>query len=176
MKKNLRCLSLLGVVFLSACAIDPSARQSAVIVDDIASDPQKVPDALSKGLNKEYVAMLNQKDNYVQSNSAIASLLATAERQQQEGDLAAAASTLERALRISPRNALLWHQFATVRYQQRDLPQALQLAQKSNSYARNDTRIQTSNWRIIGHVKQLQGDTVGAKTAFAKASGLTGGN
>ncbi len=179
MKKHLWWLGLLGTLLLSACAMDPSVRSGNVVVDDLSPGADKgkgVPEALSKGLDKTYVAMLNKQKYYVEPNSAVASLLATAERQKNQGELDAAASTLERALRISSRNALLWHQFATVRYQQGDYPQAMQLARKSNSYAQNDKTIQTNNWRIIGHIKQLQGDIAGAKSAFAKASGLLDGN
>ncbi len=177
MKKYLWGLGILGTLLLSACTLDPSVRSENVVVDDLSPEVNKgVPEALSKGLDKTYVAMLNKQKHYVEPNSAVASLLATAERQQNQGELDAAASTLERALRISSRNALLWHQFATVRYQQGDYPQAMQLARKSNSYAQNDRRIQTSNWRIIGHIKQLQGDLDGAKSAFARASGLLRGN
>ena len=46
---------------------------------------------------------------------AVVALLDRAEQQANTGELVAADVTLERAIRIDPRNAVLWHHLATVR-------------------------------------------------------------
>ena len=47
----------------------------------------------------------------------VVALLDEAEAKMQSGDHATAAVTLERALRLEPKNAKLWHRLATVRLQ-----------------------------------------------------------
>ena len=163
---------LMIVVFLlSACATGPKGRD--VVIDDLNSPENVESEIFDQGLDKNYVAMLNKGESYVQPRSAVASLLKTAEGQLKLGELEAAANTLERAVRMSPRNPLLWHQFATLRYQQGNYEQALQLARKSNSYAGKDKQLQVNNWRIIAHVKKLQGDPQGSKEALAQLESLT---
>lgn len=165
-------LSVIVVVFASACAVDTSIQRGTVQVEEIGQQHEKTPEALDKSLDDRYVAMLNRDETYVESNSAISDLLARAEQQQSQGQLQAAANTLERALRISPRNPLLWHQLAALRYQQGNLPQALQMAAKSNSFAGKDKHIQVKNWQVISHIKREQGDHEGANAAQATLSQL----
>ncbi|MBV9191111.1 MAG: tetratricopeptide repeat protein [Betaproteobacteria bacterium] len=65
------------------------------------------------------------------------------------GKLPSAAASLERALRIEPRNPRLWQQLARVRLQQGDFAQAENLAARSNSFAGSDTTLRAENQRII---------------------------
>jgi len=65
------------------------------------------------------------------------------------GDLEAAAQTLERGLRIAPKDAELWSQLATVRLKQQRYGQAKSLAAKSNSFAGGNTKLVDKNRAII---------------------------
>ena len=65
------------------------------------------------------------------------------------GRLPNAAATLERALRIEPRNARLWHELAQVRLRQRDYAQAESLAARSNTLAGSDADLRAANQRLI---------------------------
>ena len=170
----MRKLVLLSValIFLSACAVDRQVRHSDVVIDDLAFEGKQAPAALNKSLEKDYVALLNREHSYVKPSSPVAQLLVSAQAQQQKGQLDAASNTIERALRISPRNPLLWHQLASLRYQQGDLQQALQLANKSNSFAGTDKQIQIKNWQIITQVKTSLGDRQGTSSAQAKVADL----
>jgi Tfp pilus assembly protein PilF len=85
----------------------------------------------------------------VKENVAIAGLMESARSDAASGRLAEAASTLERALRIEPRNPRLWQELARVRLQQGDFPQAESLAQRSNSWAGSDSALRAENARII---------------------------
>ena len=165
-------LSLIVGVFVSACAVDTSIQRGSVQVEEIGQQTDNTPEALNNSLDDRYVAMLNRNETYIEANSAISDLLARAEQQQSRGQLQAAANTLERALRISPRNPLLWHQLAALRYQQGNLQQALQMAAKSNSFAGKDKHIQVKNWQVISHIKRQQGDQEGASAAQATLSKL----
>ena len=65
------------------------------------------------------------------------------------GRLANAAASLERALRIEPRNPRLWHELARVRLLQGDRVQAETLAARSNTYAAGDAELRAANQRLI---------------------------
>ena len=65
------------------------------------------------------------------------------------GRLSNAAASLERALRIEPRNPRLWQELARVRLQQGDFAQAESLAARSNSFAGGDSGLRAENQRII---------------------------
>ncbi|MCP4407180.1 MAG: tetratricopeptide repeat protein [Gammaproteobacteria bacterium] len=95
----------------------------------------------------------------------VATLLAKAESNMNAGQLDHSAANLERALRISPRNPVLWQRLAEVRLRQGDPHQAEAMAIKSNSLPGSDSRLARNNWRIIAHARRLQGDTQGAREA-----------
>lgn len=85
------------------------------------------------------------------------------------GDLDSAASTLERAIRIQPKNPELWHDLAQVRLKQQQPVLAEELAKKSNAHAKGNTALIQSNWALIAEARRLQGDAAGAADADAKA-------
>ena len=88
-------------------------------------------------------------DAQTTTHPAVLALLNEATRQESSGDLEVAAAKLERALRIEPRNALLWHHLAAVRLRQGQTQLAVSLAQKSNSFAARDAELVERNQRII---------------------------
>ncbi len=69
-----------------------------------------------------------------------------------------AAAAIERALKIEPANASLWHELARVRLQQQRWQQAIVLARKSNSLAGNDPALQSANWGIIAQSYEALGE------------------
>jgi len=72
------------------------------------------------------------------------------------GRLVQAAATLERALRIEPRNPRLWHELARVRLRQGDTAQAANLAARSNSFAGNDAALRSANQSIIDQARSVR--------------------
>ena len=88
------------------------------------------------------------------------------------GQREAAGASLERALRIEPRNAWLWHELAQLRHAQGQYAQAISLAQKSNSFAGSDRRLQAWNWRVIGNARVAQGNTSAGEQALKHATEL----
>ena len=102
-------------------------------------------------------------------NAAVVALLEKAQTQSAAGQAEAAGASLERALRIEPRNALLWQQLARVRLGQGQYRQAENLAAKANAVAGEDRRLRAENWRIIGQARSRRGDVPGAQAAFDKA-------
>ncbi len=82
-------------------------------------------------------------------NVAIAGLMQSARADAAAGRLANAAASLERALRIEPRNPRLWHELARVRMQQGDYAQAESVAARSNTWAGADAELRAANQRLI---------------------------
>ena len=103
---------------------------------------------------------------------AVIALLKQAERQANDGDLESAAASLERAIRIDPRNAVLWHHLATVRLSQGEPMQAEQLASKSNSLAPGNYAQQSRNWLLIAQARRQLNNAAGAAAAERRAREL----
>jgi len=75
--------------------------------------------------------------------------------QRAAGQLVAAAGSLERALRIEPRNPVLWNQLAHVRMEQKQYHLASGLAAKSNAFAvSKDFALRQDNQAIIARAKR----------------------
>jgi len=102
-------------------------------------------------------------------NLAIAGLLIGARTDAAAGRLVNAAASLERALRIEPRNPRLWQELARVRLKQGDYAQAESTAARSNSWAGSDNVLRADNWRIIAHARDARGDAEGARVALEAA-------
>ncbi len=84
---------------------------------------------------------------------AVQVLMAQARQQKQAGELVAAAGSLERALRIEPKNPVLWNRLAHVRYKQKRYSLAASLAAKSNSFAVQDQALRADNNALIGRAR-----------------------
>ena len=96
---------------------------------------------------------------------AIVALMGEAERAEVRGNRENAIATLERALRIEPKNATLWNRLAGLRMRQGQWQQALNLARKSNSLAAGDYDLQLENWQMILEIKQKVNDAQGIRDA-----------
>jgi tetratricopeptide (TPR) repeat protein len=103
-------------------------------------------------------------------STAVASLMDSARADTGSGRLVNAAATLERALRIEPRNPRLWSELARVRFQQRDYAQAESTALRSESWAGKDNLLRADNWRLIAAARDARGDATGAQQAREAAS------
>jgi Tfp pilus assembly protein PilF len=119
----------LVVLLLAGCATPPAPEQPQ------APPPKEVPPPPQA------------------QTTAVASLMESARADTAAGRLANAAASLERALRIEPRNARLWHELAQVRLRQRDYAQAESLATRSNTLAGNDAELRAANQRLIEEVR-----------------------
>lgn len=88
------------------------------------------------------------------NNRTIVALLDQASKQEQSGSPERAAAILERALRIEPGNARLWHRLAVLRFQQGKYTLAESLAAKSSTLARGDWHLKEKNAELIDQVRQ----------------------
>lgn len=105
-------------------------------------------------------------------NKAVLALLERAHADAAAGQRESAEASLERALRIEPRNPWLWHEMAALRVIQGQYAQAITLARKSSSFSGGKHRVQAENWQVIGQARVAQGDSAGADQAFKQAAEL----
>lgn len=104
-----------------------------------------------------------------QLDGPVLALLTTAQQQQGGGDLNGAASSLERAQRIAPREPQVLYRLAEVRLAQGDAAQAEQFARRGLSYATGRPTLQASLWELIAQARERQGDAAGAAQARQNA-------
>jgi hypothetical protein len=104
-----------------------------------------------------------------QLDGPVLALLTTAQQQQGGGDLNGAASSLERAQRIAPREPQVLYRLAEVRLAQGDAAQAEQFARRGLSYASGRPALQASLWNLIAQSRERQGDAAGAAQAREQA-------
>ena len=103
-------------------------------------------------------------------NRAVEVLVRRADDQRYAGDLDAAAASLERAVRIAPDDAMLWHRLADLRLAQGQHGMVSQLAAKSNALTRpEDGALRQANWQLIAQARRGMGDERGARDAERNA-------
>jgi predicted Zn-dependent protease len=141
-------LAFLAVVTGGCAVVQPPAPVSAPVTD---SAPAPAPPAART------------------ESAAIAGLLDGARADAASGRLANAAASLERALRIEPRNPRLWQELARVRLKQGEYAQAESTAARSNSWAGGDSTLRAENWRLIARAREARGDAAGARAALEAA-------
>jgi predicted Zn-dependent protease len=100
---------------------------------------------------------------------AVVALQTDIEENLKTGSYAEAAASLERAIRIQPKNPELWHVLADVRLKQQQPGLAEDLAKKSNLLAKGNLELIRSNWTVIAESRRLKGDNAGASEAMGKA-------
>ncbi len=169
MKRFLAGCALAG---LAACA-SPPPRQgppAPVVQGGSAAAPSPARGAEEQEV-AAYVPPARPQTARPQPARAVEVLLQRAEDQRRAGDPGAAAGSLERALRIEPRNPVLWNRLAEVRAQQHRHAMAEELAAKSNSLAGLEERaLKRRNWEIIAVARRAQGRSAEAREAERKAS------
>ncbi len=105
----------------------------------------------------------------VSDNSAVVALVDGARADVTAGKFATAAASIERALRIEPKNPYLWHELAQIHFQQGDWVQAESHAARSNSWAGGNKPLRAANWRLIAEARAGSGDDAGARVARDRA-------
>lgn len=105
----------------------------------------------------------------VRLSPAVGALVSVAKQNSKSGDLDSAAASIERAIRIEPRNATLFYKLALLRLDQSKPRLAEDLAKKSALLASTDNTLKKHCWLLIAHAREIQQDFAGAKEARAKA-------
>ncbi|MBU0664164.1 MAG: tetratricopeptide repeat protein [Proteobacteria bacterium] len=104
-----------------------------------------------------------------EEGKAAGTLLASARQNVRAGQFSQAEMVLERALRLEPRNARLWHEMAQVKYGQKDYGQVVQFCIKSNSLAGKDYDLIQQNWLLMEKAYMQLGQPEKAQQARIKS-------
>lgn len=113
---------------LAACATGPKPEDIPVVQagDESVQEPLEVPPVSETGK-----APASVEQPVSDRNPAVLALLNSAGQQRQRKQYVAAAASLERAIRIAPRDAELYLELAKIRFQQNNREQAEQLCRKA---------------------------------------------
>jgi tetratricopeptide (TPR) repeat protein len=93
-------------------------------------------------------------------NPAVLALLEAAEQALRDGQPAQAATVLERALRIEPRNPAVWHYLGLARHALGDYEQAEAMAAKSHGLSAGDRGLRSRNARLMADAERATGQPV----------------
>jgi tetratricopeptide (TPR) repeat protein len=96
-------------------------------------------------------------------------LVGQAQTQLASKNFAVAASSIERALRIEPDNALLWIELGKVRQAEGNYVQAENMGRKAVAMAANAPRAQAAAWQLIAESLRARGKNSEAREAQARA-------
>ncbi len=166
---NMQRLSLILItLFLSACAEQATKSVELIPVEERNALIENRPSLTE---NPEAATQQKNKAADKQKEPVIVALLNEADQFSKQGQSEKAAATIERALRIEPKNALLWHRLAVVRMQQQQWQQAIVMARKSNALAANNKQLKSDNWALIAAAYDNLGDEKKANEARNKQSG-----
>ena len=106
----------------------------------------------------------------VTASPAVVALMSDANRSSKAGNLDAAVATVERALRIEPRNATLVYNLAELRLKQEKPRLAEDLAKKAILLSANDSGLKKRSWLLVSEAREMQGNQHGAAEAKKKAA------
>lgn len=161
------------VLMLSACGGMSRTDTPAQVEERTTTTPPKQAEAGSDVQIAAYTPPAQPQIARPQPKRAVTVLMRRADDQRNNGDLDGASASLERALRIAPEDAVLWHELAEVRMAQQQHYRVVQLAAKSNALASpHDAALRSSNWRLIAKARRAKGDVSGARDAERRASSL----
>lgn len=112
---------------------------------------------------------LKPLETFAPQTPAVGSLVMAANEESQGGNLDSAVSSIERAIRIEPRNATLYYKLAVLRLKQSKPRLAEDLARKAALLAVNDTNLKKHSWLLVANARKQQNNVEGAKKAKAEA-------
>jgi len=159
--RNFRFFFIILMLLLTACA--EQVTKSVVLVP---VEERNAPDTIKNKtvpIKKEISSETKKQEEPV-----IIALLNDADKFSGQGQSAKAAAAIERALRIEPRNALLWHRLSVVRFQQQQWQQTIAMARKSIALAGDDARLKSDNWSLIAKAYDKLGNKRKANEARNK--------
>ena len=142
---------LCAVLFASACATTPPAKDGAAFPDPVAT------------LNPIGAARGDTTD------VKVANLWTSAEEARLVGNDKVALDLLYQALDLDPQSPVLWSRAAELQLSSLEAALAESYATKSNAFASDaDQMLLYRNWLIIEHARKMRGDLLGVRSAHKK--------
>jgi uncharacterized protein HemY len=160
---------LLAASLISGCA--STGQQGPVIVED---NSRKAPPAASKPAVVKETPKIIPKPVTQSQNGATQTLLARANEALASQQPETAIMLLERAVRIEPREALLWIRLSRAHLAQGEMRAAFQHARKAIALAGSDSSKFSAAWLQLANVFTAQGKNAEAqqiRRRFSRSSG-----
>ena len=157
-----------GIVLLSLAACGTVSKLDVATQDPSEVEDRAVVDGKVLPLPDESIIVATPLNEGPESSPVVKRLVSSARSQSEQADFDGAAGSLERALRIEPRNAMLWARLADVRYAQEAWRKAIQLAAKSNTLVGNNSDLRRRNWYLMANAYQVLGDETSAQKFRSK--------
>lgn len=159
---------LFAMLFLGGCAssvkVAPKQTIPPLIEDRAVVDGEALP--LPQGPDLDVQTVPEQRV----ASPVVKRLIASARTQKQAQDWDGASSSLERALRIEPRNANLWSALAEINCEQGAWKKCIQLAAKSNTLSGSNTSLRRRNWHLMANAHKALGNDEAAVRFLDKLS------
>ena len=114
-------------------------------------------------------ALVGHSLTFKEASAPVVALISEAQRNINLGSLDIAAATVERALRLEPRNAHVMIKLAEIRIKQGKAVMAEQLAEKTLSLSQGKNILKKRCWLLIAKARHLQGNQQGAAQAEQRA-------
>ena len=143
---------------LGACVTSPSVTDTETIEPD-TTDRVIVDGKVLPLPDEERTISAYSLPEQRSVSPVVQNLIKKSQKQSSQDDFDGAANSLERALRIEPRNAMLWNRLADIRYLQKSWKKSIQLAAKSNTLAGNDNELRRENWYLMSNSYKALGNT-----------------
>ena len=160
---------LFAASLISGCA--STGQQGPVIVED---NSRKAPPAASKPAVVKETPKIIPKPVTQSKNGATQTLLARANEALASQQPETAIMLLERAVRIEPREALLWIRLSRAHLAQGEMHSAFQHARKAIALAGSDSSKFSAAWLQLANVFTAQGKNAEAqqiRRRFSRSSG-----
>jgi hypothetical protein len=109
-------------------------------------------------------------ETFAPLSPAVSALAIAANQNSNSGNVESATTTIERAIRIEPRNATLYYKLALLKLKQSKPRLAEDLAKKAALLASNDAQLKKHSWLLVARAREIQGDLKGGKEARTKAN------
>ena len=146
---KLLCSGILCALLFQGCANYPQKKPVYYPPPPPKETTQPIPQAVPVPEAIPVPEAVPERESTPKISPIAADFSKQATEQVRQGRSDLAAATLERGLRIAPKEAVLWSQLAEIKLQQQQYLQARSLAAKSNSLAGTNTAITEKNHWII---------------------------
>ncbi len=166
-KTSKQALVILLISGLAGCAttIGPNDQSEPVAVE---VEDRVIVDGKALPLPEQPSFQVETLDEPVRASPVVSKLMASAQRQRRANQWDAANSSMERALRIEPRNAQLWSTLAEIKFDQKDWRGAIQVAAKSNTLSGSNEQLRRRNWYLMANAYEALGNNEAAARFRAK--------
>lgn len=186
---NIRYFSLVNLIplflLLGACTQAMVPVEDATVAVEEDTYPEEIPPVTKSDVPEVTIQQpapieernipadgLDQGPVQHKASQAVIALLNEADHQVSSGNHQQAEATLERALRIDPKNPVLWHKLGRLHLQEGDWQTAISMAKKSNVLSQGNRALQADNWLMIAHARKALGDKQGTTEAMNQAARL----